>query len=270
MDALIIVPESNLIAVSNKDKFRVLSEGDLASCIKRNKIYLCEQHQVLHTDLSNSCIGSIYSNFESGIKTNCKLERRPLLETVYQLNAHEYLIYTPKPYKTTIVCKNGQNKPIYLTTVYKLDMPEECEIVLKSHTITSDYNIRISPPPLNIPWSLDPMKLPAEILLDAALIDQKLFQLKQDLETLHKETSTKTDFTKLLNTEMDSPFSYPWFIWAAIIAAISALGLLIFWYIYNKIQDRKFQAQQVLTTTFQPQQPSSPPIQSMYPPLYKL
>ena len=110
-------------------------------------------------------------------------------------------------------------------------MPEECEIVLKSYTITSDYIIRISPPPLNIPWSLDPMKLPADILLDAALIDQKIFQPKTSLDILHNETSTKTDFTKMLNKEMDSPFSYPWFIWAAIIVAISALGLLAFWYI---------------------------------------
>ena len=68
MDALLIVPEAELIAVSNDDKFQVLSLSDLLQCIKRNKIYLCENHQVLHTDLSNSCLGSIYSNFEQGIK----------------------------------------------------------------------------------------------------------------------------------------------------------------------------------------------------------
>ena len=245
MDALIIKPEAEMIAVSNKEKFQIITEGDLAACIKRNRIYLCEQHQVLHTDLTNSCLGSIYANFEKGIKDNCKLERKKLLETVYQLNANEYLIFTPQPYKATITCKSGTNHPVHLTTIYKLIMPEECELILKSHTITSDYNIRITPPPLNVPWSLDPMRLPADILLDAALIDQKFNDLRANLGELLNETSRKTNFKEMLNDQFGDPTTYPWYMWASSIAGASAFGLLIFWYCYNKKQEQKYMQQQM-------------------------
>ena len=239
MDALVIVPEAEMIAVSKEDHFRIVTQGDLASCIKRNKIYLCENHQVLHTDLSNSCLGSIYSNFELGIKQNCKLTRKKLTETVYQLSSTNYLVFTPQPYKATIQCKSGTNTPIFLTKIFKLTVPEDCHVQLKSHKIMSDYNIRISPEPLDVPWSLDPMELPADILLDAAIIDDKLRTLQTNLRILLNETSTKTDFQQMLNFRMHEPSSYPWFIWAGVIAAISALLLLTFWYIHNAYQFNK-------------------------------
>ena len=62
MDTLAIDTEAEMIAVINSDRFQILTQGDLAACNKCNKIYLCENHQVLHTDVTNSCLGSIYSN----------------------------------------------------------------------------------------------------------------------------------------------------------------------------------------------------------------
>ena len=280
MDALVIVPEAEMIAVGTNDKFRILSQGDLASCIKRNKIYLCENHQVLHTDLSNSCLGSIYSNYEKGIKLNCKLQRKRLTETVYQLSPLDYLIFTPEPYKATIDCKSGNDRPIFLTQIYKLHVPEDCQINLKSHTIVSDYNIRITPPPLDVPWSLDPLQLPADILLDAALIDNKLNTLERNLRELLNDTSKKTDFKSMINTSFKSPFTYPWFIWATIFASIAALGLLAFWYIYNTVQNRRYIQQN--TEQQQPQNPNIHQVtktntienpsqkQTLYPPVYNL
>ena len=38
---------------------------------------------------------------------------------------------------------------------------------------------------------------------------------------------------------LDSPFSYPWFIWVAGVTAMLGFSLLIFWYVYNVYQTRK-------------------------------
>ena len=102
MDALMLIPEAEMIAVGKTDQFQILTQGDLAGCIKRNKIHLCEKNQVLHTNLKTSCLGSIYSNYEPGIKENCKLERKNLQETVYQLSATDHLLIHPH----TIYSKN--------------------------------------------------------------------------------------------------------------------------------------------------------------------
>ncbi len=279
MDALIIIPEMEMIAVGRSDKFKVLSQADLAACIKRNKIYLCEKHQVLHTNLQASCLGSIYSNYEQGIKENCKLERRKLKETVYQLSPTDHLVFTPQPYNAKIECRNGSSFPVYLTQVHKLTVPEDCKINLKSHTITSDYNIRVSPPALDVPWTLDPMQLPANILLDAAIIDRKISELDINLKNLLNETSQRTNFLAMLNTGLGSPFTYPWFIWVALVAGAAALILLVGWCVLNKIQERKYQKNlQTPVLQMVPQDPNNPnpnqhtqpPKQGLYPPTYNL
>ena len=279
MDALIIVPEMEIIAVGRSDKFKVLSQTDLAACIKRNKIYLCEKHQVLHTNLQASCLGSIYSNFEQGIKENCKLERKQLKETVYQLSPTDHLIFTPHPYNAKIECRNGSAFPVYLTQVHRLYVPEDCKINLKSHTISSDYNIRVSPPALDVPWTLDPMQLPANIHLDAAIIDRKISELDINLKNLLNETSQRTNFLQMLNTGLGSPFTYPWFIWVSLIAGAAALVLLIGWCILNKIQERKYQNNlQAPILQMTPQDPNNPNLnhqtqmakQGLYPPTYNV
>ena len=152
--------------------------------------------------------------------------------------------------------------------IYKLHIPEDCSIKLKSHLIQSDYNIRISPEPLNVPWSLDPMQLPADILLDAALIDNKIRELDTNLRILLKETSKKTDFETMLNKGLGSPGSYPWFVWMAGLTSVTALTLLVFWYIHNSVQHYK--QKQFLAETHNPTAPQiiTNPLQqphSLYP-----
>ena len=241
IDSLIIVPEAEMIAVGRNDRYKILTEGDLDNCIKRNRVYLCERNQVLHTNLANSCLGSIYNRNEEGVRNNCKLERKKLRETVYQLSATDHLLFTPIPYNTRIECKNGSHFPLYLAQTTQLHVPEDCSVKLKSHEIQSDYNIRISPEPLHIPWQWDPLSLPADLLLDAAVIDRKINTVSKDLARLVNETGTKTDFNAMLNTHFYNPTSLPWFVWVSISASIAALSLLIFWYCYNLKQQRQYQ-----------------------------
>ena len=241
IDALIIVPEAEMIAVGRNDRYKILTQGDLDNCIKRNRVYLCERNQVLHTNLANSCLGSIYNRNEDGVRNNCKLERRKLRETVYQLSATDHLLFTPVAYNTRIECKNGSHFPLYLAQTTQLHVPEECSVNLKSHQIQSDYNIRISPEPLHIPWQWDPLTLLADLLLDAAVIDRKIHTVSTDLARLLNETGTKTDFDNMLNTHFYNPTSLPWFVWISISASIAALTLLIFWYCYNLRQQRQYQ-----------------------------
>jgi hypothetical protein len=261
IDSLIIIPEAEMIAVGRNDRYKILTQGDLDNCIKRNRVYLCERNQVLHTNLANSCLGSIYTRDETGVRNNCKLERKKLRETVYQLSATDHLLFTPVPYNTRIDCKNGSHFPIYLAQTTQLHVPEECSIILKSHSIQSDYNMRISPEPLHIPWQWDPLTLPADLLLDAALIDRKIHTVSSDLAKLLNETGTKTDFHNMLNDRFYDPTSFPWFVWVSILASIAALLLLIFWYCYNLRQQRQYQqiAQPPIQLINIPQQPSQSP-----------
>ena len=239
-DALVIVPEAELIAIGQGNSYKILSQADLASCTKRSSIFLCEKHQVLQTDLSQSCLGSIFATNVIGVKQNCKLERTKLRETVYQVSATDHLIFTPHPYSTNINCKNGSSFPTYITQTYKLHVPEDCRIKLKSHSIQSDYNIRIAPPPLAVPWEMDPMLLPAELFLDAAVIDMRLNAVHKNLQNLLVETANKTNFESMMYDTLANPATFPWFFWIIIMVIIFLVAFIIFWYIYNCLKKRAY------------------------------
>jgi len=103
VSSLFLIPETEMIAIGRTSQqgqaqFKLISNSDLASCVKRNHIYLCEKHQVLQTNLAGTCLGTLYLQHEGGVIENCQIKRKPVRETVYQLNANEHLIFSPKPF----------------------------------------------------------------------------------------------------------------------------------------------------------------------------
>ena len=76
-------------------RYKLLSSAELHSCIQRNHVYLCERHQVLRTDLEGSCLGSLYLQSVKGVRENCKLDRKQLRESVYQISANDHIVVTP-------------------------------------------------------------------------------------------------------------------------------------------------------------------------------
>ena len=63
-EALYLLPETDLIAIGRNDgfsqRYKLLPHADLAGCVQRNHVFMCEGHQVLRTDFEGSCLGSLY------------------------------------------------------------------------------------------------------------------------------------------------------------------------------------------------------------------
>jgi hypothetical protein len=112
------MPKTDWIAIGRNTgfshRYKLLDLSDLVGRVKRNHVYLCERHQILRTDLKGSCLGSLYLQLERGVRENCKLERRPLKETVYQLSATDHLVVSPALFTTQILGNNGSHFPLRL------------------------------------------------------------------------------------------------------------------------------------------------------------
>ena len=94
-EALFISDSGDIIAIGTDDDYHVLTQTDLAGCTKRNHIYLCDKLQVIQTDLSETCLGSLFLQMESGVRSHCKFETKPVQEIVYQLTDRDHLIFSP-------------------------------------------------------------------------------------------------------------------------------------------------------------------------------
>ena len=58
-EALFITEKNDLIAIGKNDEYKVISLVELAACIQKGHIYLCDKHQVLGNDIEDSCLGSL-------------------------------------------------------------------------------------------------------------------------------------------------------------------------------------------------------------------
>ena len=225
-EALFITDTADLIAIDSERNFQVLTQNDLANCVQRNHIYLCDKQHVVKHDLTDNCLGSLYSRMESGVRKHCKFERRPVQEMVFQLTDTEHLVYSPTMQSSTIMCKNSTDN-IYLDLITKIKVPENCYVKLSKHTITSTFSSRISSPALQFAWTWDPFTLPSTSLEDPQHLDHMIQELRNRLYNIQSNTTDPEIFDKML---VHSTFRFNYtsiIIWLAL-ALVSILYFTLF------------------------------------------
>ena len=233
-EALFVSEESSLIAIGRDHRFRLTTQADLASCIQRNHVYLCDKHQVLRTDLERNCLGALYLRHASGVRTYCRFERRPLTENVYQLTNIDHLVFTPTPLTTQVMCQNGSVHPIFLAQTSKLTVPQNCHVTLRSHVIFSDAHFDASPPPLQYAWHWDPRAMPSHLLDGNLHLDQQIQSLRNHLYHTKQHAVNKTNFSSLLMGEI-STGSAAYLFWPFVLLSLSViLGLGIWCWCRNR------------------------------------
>jgi hypothetical protein len=161
-EALFVTDSTDLIAIDHDKKFQVLTQMDLANCVQRNHVYLCDKQNLVKHEFTDTCLGSLYVRNEDGVRKHCKFEHNPVQQTVFQLSDTEHIVYSPTLQPSAIMCRNGTSETIHLNLVTKIIVPEDCQLKLLRHTIISSSTVReISTKPLQYAWSWDPLNLPS-------------------------------------------------------------------------------------------------------------
>jgi hypothetical protein len=236
VSSLFLIPETEMIAIGRTSlqgnaQFKLISNSDLAGCVKRNHIYLCEKHQVLQTNLAGTCLGALYLQHEGGVIENCQIKRKPVRETVYQLNANEHLIFSPKPFTAQIICQNGSHFPVQLLNTQKILVPDFCLVNLINHTISSDGNIRLSPPALQMQMTLNLNLFPSEMMENLNHADDEFNRIHRHLQRLANDTITDDVFNSMLHKNiLSSSSTLSTVLWTLFGLSLSAILLLGCWY----------------------------------------
>jgi hypothetical protein len=196
-EALYLIAEADLIAINGNSRYRLLTQSDFAACIQRNHIYLCDKQQILGTDLLQSCLGSLYHKDPKGVRTNCKFERRPLKEEVFQISVNEFLVFSPTPYVSRVHCNNGTSFTADFGQTTRLQIPNGCAITLKSHELSVEESIQVPLPASVTTWRWDPLSLPADLLDGLPNLDSALHNLSITMHNLTHDNDTRLRIQKL-------------------------------------------------------------------------
>jgi hypothetical protein len=189
-EALYLIAEAELIAIDGDSRFRLLTQSDFAACIQRNHIYLCDKQQILGTNLLSTCLGSLYHKNPEGVRNNCRFERRPLREEVFQMSVNEFLVFSPQPYVSRVHCNNGTSFTADFGQTTRLSVPNSCAIELKSHVLRVEDSIQVPLPASITSWRWDPLSLPADLLDNLPHLDSALYNLSHTVSSLQDDNST--------------------------------------------------------------------------------
>jgi len=204
-EALFIDLPSDMIAINRDQQYRILNQADLAGCLKKNHVFICEKTSVLKTDLGDTCLGALYFRSMVGVQSQCKFDRRPLKEEVYQLSPFSFLVFTPEPYNAQIECRNGNHTPVFLGRMTKLTIPPHCHLPLRSHFIQPTEHFMLNTKTVLSEWSWNPLHLPAYLLPQTPHVDLALNRISDSLRTVKSELrSVRTDSqSSYLQTQAD-------------------------------------------------------------------
>jgi hypothetical protein len=202
-DALFLIPDADMIAIDGDKNFRLLDNADLTGCIQRNHVFLCEQQQILQTDLTTTCLGSLYSRDLAGVQRSCKFEQRPLVEKVFQLSTNDFLVYSPTVYSQTVKCLNGDNHPADFGHSTKLHLPNGCSIQLNKHILRVDEKFHQPLRPHISEWKWQPLQLPVSLLSENSHLEANLLLLNKHLTNLSSANYNNTVYLHLLNTHLN-------------------------------------------------------------------
>jgi hypothetical protein len=227
-DGLFVQPEADLIGVNSLQHFKLISDTELAMCNHHSRFILCERHQVLNTRLDRTCLGSLFLKSLDGAREHCKFVRKPLMETVYQVSPTQYIVFSPKAWTPQASCLNGTHFPIFLEAGNnRISLSPGCSAQLADNIITSDFDIRISPEPVQTLWDWDPLTFSFSAYHDLERNDQQIRQLHQDLKQLNASVSNSDHIEMKISEHLSTPKHYPW-PWFLIISGIILSLLCIF------------------------------------------
>ena len=250
-NVLFVKPETDLIAVNDRQQYRLVTPTDLLHCDKNGLTYLCDEMNALRTDLDHTCLAALFFKESSAISSRCHFDRAPAREEVVQLSTTQFLVYSPSQSRFQIVCSNGTRFTAHMGRVTRITVPMGCAAELGSHLITAPTHYSLQPHATLHPAQLDPLTLPAGLFdegpyVDLALqlitaglntskarFDQRLQDLTSwtntSVSTLHQEATLDKEFSDLLVEHLKQPNVLAIVIWSSLSLVLAVIILLTCW-----------------------------------------
>jgi hypothetical protein len=96
-------------------------------------MHLWDKHQVVRTDLEDTCLGALYLKLKFGVQQHCKFETRLVSELVYKISDADHLVFSPSQKVHKMTCKNGTQTVFHLEQALKIHVYTNCKVKLQKH-----------------------------------------------------------------------------------------------------------------------------------------
>jgi len=108
---------------------RVFNTAEIDSCFRLGTVRICAGRNTLHTDIENSCVGSLWLREESLIQKNCEMFISKRQEFVAKMDVNKWMVFLPDTSARTLEC-GKKTETIRFETKTEITLPEDCKVEL--------------------------------------------------------------------------------------------------------------------------------------------
>jgi hypothetical protein len=228
---VIPLPSHDYIAIGPDNDHIPLTHPQLLACIQRNHIFMCSRPSTISVEFNATCIGSLYMHDSHGISRHCTFERYDQTETVAQVAADTFNVFTPLPFSSRLECANGTSRSMYIPRFAHLTVPQGCTLPLKSHRLESPISLIATTSSLLGTWDWDsimdtPLKIANTINYTQQHLDSMMNNASEIRSKLTDLMHREHNITTMLRSDLHSSRSQSHSFRVAL-AIVSALTVVI-------------------------------------------
>ena len=130
---------NNMITISHSESYQTLSSSDLRNCIKMGESYFCKERNVLLTDLTKTCIRSLYLASANNIQQQFKFSIGDAQERLLNLDSSTHVVYSLGTISTNHVCLKAKTiVVVQVKSGQAININPGCHIRTMDHVIMAD------------------------------------------------------------------------------------------------------------------------------------
>ena len=134
-------------------------------------------HAGSETKLANTCIGSLYDKDETGVKRHCKFERKPFMETVFQVGPNNFVVFSPEQFTARFSCRTGSSTA-NVAYANRIILDSGCSLELQNHLLHSTNHFTLHDDTEISTWDWDPLTAPAASLTDFTHVVEEVNEIR--------------------------------------------------------------------------------------------
>ena len=218
--------------------YRVFDKNELNTCARIRDIYLCGGRNTVRTDITESCIGSLYLKDHRLIAKNCDLEIGQSKEYVAKIDVNKWVVFSPEKFSVNAKCGEVVEN-VRIETQTLLELAENCKLQLRSTQLTTDVNIHVQYHVKRFEWEYDgsifeELNIKDEeiaLLIQDMIATKSNFGLKDLNHLKHYYTYTESGFAKVWE-KISSAFGFIAMIDDIMLALFITGAILILMFMY--------------------------------------
>ena len=135
-------PTEQYLAMGKNGAHTTISEQKLSTCRRYMEYYFCERSFIMTTNISKTCLGSIYAQNYRNLRDICPAVFFQTTEAIHQIAKDEFMFLTTHPQTVKITCKDS-TRHLAVQTSQQITMKSSCELITAEHVVRTGLDLSV-------------------------------------------------------------------------------------------------------------------------------